>query len=101
VSAAQEIALWALLAIAPGNRISAYDPIHNTFYTVEAYKFEADYLWADKQTILDVRSWGKNKPYQQTVVKYKQDVLAPLKPPKRLVESYDGSGNLLESNWTP
>jgi hypothetical protein len=101
VNAAQETLLWLALAIAPGNKIHCYDPCHNTFYTVEAYKFEADYLWADKQTILDVRSWGKNKPYQQTVVKYKQDVLAPLKPPKRLVESYDGSGNLLESNWTP
>jgi hypothetical protein len=100
VTAAQEVALWALLAIAPGNRINAYDFRTNTFYTVEAYKLEGAYIFADKESGLDIRKWGPQQPYEQTVVRYRKDVLSPLNPPRRSVERYDGYGALIEPEQT-
>jgi hypothetical protein len=99
VNAVQETLLWLAIAIAPGNRVHAYDYRTNTYYTVESYKFEGDYLWADRETILDIRKWGPQQPYEQLCIRYKKDVLSPLRPARRVEERYDGQGReILDTN---
>ena len=90
-----EAALWAALCLG-GGRIECYDPIHNEFYTVEAYKRERHWEFGDDEYGIDIRTWGKNKPYEQHCVRYRLDPLSPLKGYRRNEEKYDASGNLLD-----
>jgi hypothetical protein len=92
----QECAIWAVLCLAPGNRINCYDPIQNRFITVEAYKRDSEWVFGDHELGIDIRTWGKATPYEQHCVRYRRDPLAPLQGYKRSEERYDAEGNSID-----
>jgi hypothetical protein len=92
-----EAALWTILALAPNHRVQGYDPTTNTFYTMEMYSRDSESVWAEPEFGIDIRKWGKEQPYQQHCIRYKRSPFSPLQKLRRVEESYDSWGQLIET----